>query len=272
MLIGSSRILKKELIFIFLILTLLIISCEKKRQDAEVIATVNDAHILLKDFQKDVSAYSRHNPSFKITPDALEEYLKSMIDKKLMIQKAVEMGLSEDERFVETIKTFWEQTLIRELIDAKTKEWADRLFAAEDEIKKEYERMQYAPTIKIVRVKEKDKALIAAEKMKKGEMVDNEMVIGPLLSEDVKTDALYNVFEMDTGDSGVFQDKEGYIAIYVVKKDKVLTAPLKDIYSQIKSNIINRKRQKKMEEWLDEARKSSKIQINTQLLNRIANE
>lgn len=129
------------------ILILFITACGGDKQKVEAIATVNDTPILLKDFQKEISIQSKRNPSFKITPQTLENHLDTTIDKKLMIQEAMKMGLSEREQFVETIKTFWEQTLIRELIDVKSKEWADKIFVTEEEIEKQYQRMEYPPPI-----------------------------------------------------------------------------------------------------------------------------
>ncbi|MBI3582871.1 MAG: SurA N-terminal domain-containing protein [Nitrospinae bacterium] len=175
---------------------LFITSCGKDKQKLEAIATVNDAPILLKEFQKEISIQSRRNPSFKITSQTLENHLDTTIEKKLMIQEAMKMGLSEREQFVETIKTFWEQTLIRELIDVKSKEWADRIFVTEDEIQKQYQRMEYTTPI----------------------------------------------------------------------------PQLKDVYNEIKSALLEQKRQKAMEDWFDGVKKSAIIEINTPLLKKISHE
>lgn len=184
-----------SMVFI-LFFILFITACGGDKQKLEAIATVNNAPILLKDFQKEISIQSKRNPSFKITPQTLENHLDTTIDKKLMIQEAMKMGLSEREQFVETIKTFWEQTLIRELIDVKSKEWADRIFVTEDEIEKQYQRMEYTPPI----------------------------------------------------------------------------PSLKDVYNEIKSAMLEQKRQKAIDDWFDGVKKSAKIEVNKSLLEKIAHE
>lgn len=256
------------------ILILFITACGGDKQKIEAIATVNDAPIPLKEFQKEISIQSRRNPSFKITSQTLENHLDTTIDKKLMIQEAMKMGLSEREQFVETIKTFWEQTLIRELIDVKSKEWADRIFVTEDEIEKQYQRMQYAPTLKIVKTEEKEKAEDVRLKMLKGEQITGEETIGPLFSEDddVSPHILHNAFDISVGEARIFEDKKGYIVIYVINKDKAPVPPLKDIHSQVKALLLERKKQEAMDDWFDGVKKSAKIEINTPLLKKIAHE
>jgi len=123
-------------------LTFFFAGCSRKSNEREpVIATVNKELISLRDFQEDIAIRSKQNPSYQITPQTVKEQLDTAIDRKLMIQEAMKMGLTNNEDFVRTIQTFWEQTLIRELIEAKSHEWEDRLFITEDEISDYYEEI-----------------------------------------------------------------------------------------------------------------------------------
>ena len=131
---------------LFAILSVLLIpvftSCDGQRQHKDAVATVNGAAVPLQEFQKELAIYASRNPDFKLNAESVEEHLNMFIDKQLMIQEATKMGLAEDERFLETIKRFWEQTLIRELIDAKGREWNGRLFVTDDEILGYYQEMK----------------------------------------------------------------------------------------------------------------------------------
>ena len=131
---------------LFAILSVLLIpvftSCDGQRQHKDAVATVNGAAVPFQEFQKELAIYASRNPDFKLNAESVEEHLNMFIDKQLMIQEATKMGLAEDERFLETIKRFWEQTLIRELIDAKSREWRGRLFVTEDEILGYYQEMK----------------------------------------------------------------------------------------------------------------------------------
>jgi len=181
---------------LFAILSVLLIpvfiSCGGQRQHKDAVATVNGAAVPLQEFQKELAIYASRNPDFKLNAESVEEHLNMLIDKQLMIQAATKMGLAEDERFLETIKRFWEQTLIRELIDAKSREWRGRLFVTEDEILGYYQEMKPGLTPK------------------------------PLL---------------------------------------------KDVRDEIRSSILEQKKQKAMEEWLREVRKGASIKIDAKRLS-----
>jgi hypothetical protein len=128
------------------LLILSLVSCSGGKTASQEVAKVNGTPIPLKDFQWELALASRRDPSFKVTPQTLKDKLSIMVDRTLMIQEAMKMGLAEDQRFEETIKTFWEQTLIRDLIDAKAKEWDRRIFVTEDEIETAYRKMPFGST------------------------------------------------------------------------------------------------------------------------------
>lgn len=245
-------------------------SSEKKREH-KIVATVNDIPIPFEELQREVSVYSKRQPAFKITPASLEYYLKTMIDKKLIIQEAMKKGLAEDKKFVETIKAFWEQTLIRDMIDVKGKEWAERLFVTEDEIQQQYNKIQLMPVVKVAGANTKDLAEEIKQKMLKGETVAGEETIGPLLFEDVKFSVLQNAFDMNIGEARVFSIDGENVVIYVIKKETT-TIELKDMYSRLKESLLEQKKQKAMEEWLENVKKTSKIHINTKILSEVSHE
>ena len=51
----------------------------------------------MKEFQKDLAIYANRNPDFKLDTKSVEDHLDMFIDKQLMIQEAMKMGLAEDE-------------------------------------------------------------------------------------------------------------------------------------------------------------------------------
>lgn len=115
---------KKMLIYglVCLLLSVFIAGgCAKKPQD-KVIATINGDPIYAKDLNREVALSFRRNPMFKITPQTLEEQINILIDRRLLIQEAKKKNLDRTDRFVDTIKAFWEQTLIRDLMAYKNKE------------------------------------------------------------------------------------------------------------------------------------------------------
>lgn len=264
---------RNGILVVLCFLSALFSACSRGTEGQERVATVNDAPLFLKDFEEEVSLATRRDPTFRITPQALEDLLRTGIDRKLMIQEAVKRGLAEDERFVETIKTFWEQTLIRELIGAKTKELGDRFFVTDDEIKRHYERMRWKLTLRVVSRAAETEATEAEERMKRGERVPGEEVMGPLLLEDIRlANPLYNAFALSTGDAGVWKTRGRYFVAVVAKKETAGVPELNEVYARIRDSLLEQKREKAFDIWLDTLRESAKIDINREVLGRVAND
>lgn len=253
-------------LYLFLFPLLLLTSCKGKQPDQKVVATVNDSPISLLELQKEVSAYSKMQPSSEITSQSLEDHLRIMIEKKIMIQEAMKKGLAEDEKFVETIKKFWEQTLVRELINAKNREWADRLYVTEDEIQKQYQRMSCGITARVAKAKTAELAEKTREKMLRKEHLDGEETIESCFYEDVKLPALQNAFDMNSGEAKYFENDGEYIVIHVIKNEKTALRPLKDLHDGIKESLLEQKKQKAMTDWMEEIKRKSKITIDPKLL------
>ena len=190
----SSGVKRTRILFAILPVLLIPVftSCGGQRQHKDAVATVNGSPVSLQEFQKELAMYANRNPDFKLNAGSVKEHLDTIIDKQLMIQEAMKMGLAEDERFLETIKRFWEQTLIRELIDVKSKEWSGRLFVTDDEV------------------------------------------------------------------FGYYQE---------VKPGLTPKPPLKDVRDDIRSSILEQKKQKAMEEWLREVRKGASIKIDAKRMS-----
>ncbi len=95
------------LLLLFLALNL---GCSKSTTDDDKsVAVVNEDPITLRNFQKEIALRSKQNPAYEITPNAIEDQLDTIIDRRLMIQEAMRMGLAGQEHLVRTIHTFWGQ-------------------------------------------------------------------------------------------------------------------------------------------------------------------
>jgi len=107
----------------------------------DVIAYVNKEPIFESELKRDIALKVRQDPMFKVTPETESEMLDNIINRKLLCQNAMEKGMAREPRFVNTIKSFWEQTLIRDFIDYKQKEFAEYTFVTEGEIKNYYDNL-----------------------------------------------------------------------------------------------------------------------------------
>lgn len=232
----------------------------------DVLAYVNNDAIYKEDLKRDVALRARMDPAFKVTPETEKEQLDVMIDRKLIIQYAMEKGLAREERFVNTIKTIWEHTLIRDFIEYKKKELQDYLFATDDDIRKYYENMSYKVAFKIFKTRNEQERNDTYDQYLSSRDTSAWQALGPARYEDLADTVLIDAFRMDKGEAGKFDVENNYYIIEVADKEKIDIAPLEGLKPDIEKRIIAMKEKRLFEEWLKERKKKSKIVIKEQNL------
>ncbi len=126
--VERPPLLMKNLIFI-LLLTLTLNGCEREKPAKEVIATINDYSLYKEDFLLETQLYP---PSHRARLTK-EQILDDLIQKKLLLLEAQRQGLDKDPAFMKMIERFWEQSLLRSLLEKKSKEIYSSIQAPEEE-------------------------------------------------------------------------------------------------------------------------------------------
>lgn len=117
-------------------------SPETGRENDTTLATINDYHLSLDTFQRQLASELELEPDYKLTIDAKREFLDSLIRKELLIQEAVRQELDRQPAFTKAIEKYWESTLIRDLIDKKGREISKRITVTEAEIADRYKALK----------------------------------------------------------------------------------------------------------------------------------
>jgi len=248
-------------------------SCAEREAEEPEIASVGGIPILLKDFEREVSMTSRRDPTLKINASSLEDLLDSMMDRKILIREAMERGLSEDRRFIDAIKAYWEQTLIRELVDVRMKELADEVFVTEEEARAHYRRMGHRITVRTANAATAEEAERVKAGMVPGRADLPGEPIGPLYADDVPpAGPLYEAFDMEAGEARVFEGRGGFTVVLVTAREPVERPAYEEVEGRLKASLLERKKQRAFEEWLDGLRSSSDIRVDRELLEGVADE
>lgn len=226
-----------------------------------VIASVNNDVIYKADLERDIALRAKLDPEFNLNKDTESEQLDAMIDRKIIVQYAMEKGLAREERFVNTIRTIWEHTLIRDFIDYKKRELQDYLFATDDDIAKYYDNMSYTVTFRVFKSRSKKAADEAYAKYLADKDTSAWKTVGPMSYEDVGMIALLDAFEMEKGSVVRVTDEPNYYIIEVFEKEKHDLAALADIKKEVEKRVISLKEKRLFEEWLKMRKKNSKIVI-----------
>jgi hypothetical protein len=229
----------------------------------DVIVYVNKEPILLTELKREIALRAKQDPTFKFTPDTESEQLEMLINKKLVIQAAIKKGLANQDNFVNTIRAFWEQTLIRGFIDSRNAEMKGRLSATEDEIKKYYGLISEKVTFKVLADKSKkyiDEAYDELLKNKESGIIPWQ-TIGPVGYDDISSDVLLEAFVMDAGQIKRIDNPPDYYLVLIASKDIKEPPPLETIRADIEKRIIDMKERRLFEDWLKDQRKHAKLKF-----------
>lgn len=137
--------------------------CSRERPGREVIATIGSYSLYRSDFMSELSLYP---PEYRENVTK-EQILDGIIQKKVLLLEAQRRGLDRDPQFMKMVERFWEQSLLRSLLDIRSEEILslipetdkDRNLKASEEIKSWIERLK-AKTPVDINVKALDKITI----------------------------------------------------------------------------------------------------------------
>ena len=256
----------KKILFVLISFSLVLSGCGRggpAEGKNDLIGLVNKEPITASELKRNIALKARQDPAFKVTPETEGEQLELIINKKLLIQEAMAKGLAREERFVNTIRTFWEQTLIRDFLDFKRKEFQDYLFVTEDEIKKYYDNLGQRVTFKILRSKDPRIIDDAYNKVagNKDADISGWELIGPVGYEDVDSPVLLKAFSLPIGAATKAEDVPNHYIIVVVDRETVGIEPLKALRPGIEKRILEIKERDIFENWLKSIRKKADITI-----------
>lgn len=229
----------------------------------EIIAYVNKEPIYASELKKEIALRARHEPGYKSTAEAEADQLDIMIDRKLIIQEAVSKGLGRQEKFVATIKNFWEQALVRDFIEFKKKEFADYLFATEEEIKKYYGNLGKRITFKVLKSRDKNYIDAVYDEFIKNKEIDTAgwETIGPVGYEDIDSETLSEAFDLPLGGLKKAEDAPDYYIVMVSEKENVELLPLDTLKSQIERRVLAMKEKLLFNKWLKAEREKASVRI-----------
>jgi hypothetical protein len=156
------------------------------------------------------------------------------------------------------------------MIDEKNHEWADRVFATEDEIRSYYDRLKHVTTLRVYRAASKDEAEEAIEEAVRHGF-SKWPKIGPVALAEAETFSLKDALSLKQGESGVFKYDRGYAAVYVESTSDISLPPIKKMHDRLKREIVQKKRTMALQAWLEQARNSAEIHVYRDRMKTLMN-
>ena len=110
---------KAVFIMVFVLMAPLVLSgCGRGYDPDKTVARINNYYMSIDDFKSDLGTVYVNEQG--VLSD--EEVLELAIRREVLVQEAQKHGLDREKTFMKTIERYWKQTLIKELLDRKSRE------------------------------------------------------------------------------------------------------------------------------------------------------
>jgi len=128
----------KKYILFFTVLVFVMGCGRSASQEKPLLAKIGNYELRLDEFEQEFkeSSYARSD-----SLEARNDFLNSLVDRKLILQDAQGKGLDKEKNFLKMIERFWEQSLLKLALDEKTKEISGTVSVSDKEIEERYQMM-----------------------------------------------------------------------------------------------------------------------------------
>ena len=210
---------------------------------SEPVLSINDRIISKDEFEKMLERKPSHI--------SREKFIDSVIDKQLLIQEAIKMKINKEESFRRSVENFYEQSLIKILLDRKM----DSLVVdvTNDEIAKYETLMQNKIFLtKMIYPDLKDAQKNTHETIEK---IEADFI-------DMSDDLKFIVLNLNVGESSKPRSTDSGVFVYRLddiqkKKDSNKTEAF-DI-KRVSLFIQDKKKEQLLDEWIDKIRETAEI-------------
>ena len=110
-------------------------SCTKHDKKDETVVKINSFGLTASEFEELFHEYEAED-----TPEDRADALNNLITRKLLLEEAQRRGLDTEKDFLRSIESFWEQSLIRLVVDQKVQEIVKNITVTESEVEADYQK------------------------------------------------------------------------------------------------------------------------------------
>lgn len=120
--------------FIIVLAVLLVSGCQGTGRDSSpVVIDIEGIEITQDEFEQ---AFSRSAYAGQDSPEVRRAFLDNLVVRRLMLKEAEKRGLDRDPEFLKDVELFWQQSLLKLILDKKINELGVKV--SEQEIKEYY--------------------------------------------------------------------------------------------------------------------------------------
>ena len=127
--------------YLCIFIVFVLIGCGKP-ENKQILVKVNNYEMTVEEFEEEFKSsgflLKKNNKQARI------DFLQHLINTKLILQDAQNRNFDKEKSFLKAIEKFWEQSLLKVMLDRKEKELQGQLSASDAEMKAMYDKMVQA--------------------------------------------------------------------------------------------------------------------------------
>lgn len=124
--------------YICILCLLIIFGCAQRDKEKPAIR-INKFKMTAREFEEE---FKEAGAGVLGSANQKEAFLENLINRKLILQEAERLGLNRDREFLKAIERFYEQTLLKTVLDKKSNEFASKIQVSEKEIEEYYNELK----------------------------------------------------------------------------------------------------------------------------------
>ena len=131
----------KKLLYCYIVILLGVIGAgcsPADKAEAKVVAQVNKYKMTADDLNYELKNAPYDETALLKTENGRKKYLDGLIEKEVLLQEAQRQGIDREKDFMKSIENYWEQALLRILLERKSKEISGLIHVYDNEIEEYY--------------------------------------------------------------------------------------------------------------------------------------
>jgi peptidyl-prolyl cis-trans isomerase C len=207
-----------------------------------------------------------------------DQVLEELITKEILLQEAQRLNLDKQKSFMKEIEGYWEQALMKSLINRKLQEFSPLVQVNNQDILDGYSRLKRRIQAELIIFNDKPDA----EKLSKATMNFDEVKqsLASRIAWESPAD-WYNsnelpqkledaLFSLNPGQLSLpIEYNNSWVVIRVLNEEPQQVGVLEELKPRIIKDIIRKKKEVLLDNWIADLRKKSSVKIYPEILNAV---
>jgi parvulin-like peptidyl-prolyl isomerase len=270
-----NTISKGMFVFLFLVC-----GCANNSPGAKekVVAKVNRFELTVEDFKEGVNPLLIKKYATYSSLQQKGQILEELIVKEILLQEAQRLDLDKQRSFMKEIEGYWEQALMKSLINRKLQEFSVFLRVSEQDILEQYSRLKLRIQAQLVIFNDRTDALKLSQAVMDFDAA--KLALKPRIAGESAVD-WYNSNELPWKlENALFVTRPGqvslpieynnsWVVVRVLNEESQPVGSLEELKPRIIKEINRRKKELLLDSWVGELRNKARVKIYPEILNAV---